>query len=283
MGDEPKTYDDVRSDLLFLSRLACRLSLAAAGKPIKEWSVEQASHVFTKICVHSVSVIRLAPRVAERGSPTQDEIWDLPSICTITRSLIDSVFVMRYLAIESVSSEEREFRELSWHYHERRKRIELVALLKPTSELIDKLKLEADTMLVRLRGHPQYALLTCDKQKQLRKACLPIHRTNSDLCEESGISASYYKVAYRFLSNYVHTHPYALAQLNSFKAGDAPTTHLFRVVLEYCQAFLSLAIRDYWGLMPDVEVEADEETVNLMKGWIELLESWDLSQADVPS
>ena len=69
--------------------------------------------------------------------------------------------------------------------------------------------------------------------------------TNSTISERAGISLKYSKAVYKNLSNYVHTLPYSLSVLSIFNAENEESRNLFKVVIEYCSGYLSLAIKNF--------------------------------------
>ena len=92
-------------DLSTVIRLATALSNAASGRSVTELHLERASFIFTKICSHSISALRLSPTALTPTVPGTAELWDLSSLCAIVRALVDSYFVMYYIAVDPVGAE----------------------------------------------------------------------------------------------------------------------------------------------------------------------------------
>lgn len=144
----------------------------------------------------------------------------------------------------------------------------LLQLLQPDPSELRALEAEVEHLRGRVLEHPVYGQLASDKKKEIRKGELPLHLPNSNLAMRAGINQNYYRAAFRYLSSYTHTYPFSVSQLIHLRAGDSEALRLFATVLQYCLAFLSVAIRDFRSLFPDLGVSGNPGTEELIDDWI---------------
>jgi len=242
-------YSEAHGDLVAVLREATLLSHAASGRETTEWRVECGSYAFAKLCAHSLSVITLSPKP---GNPMSGRLWDFSSICAITRAAVESYLALFYIAIDPISPEERSFREAVWTFQAEHKRLALLRLANSRSAQLPALQQQVVRLQKAVVDHPYYSRVDPSKQGRIRKGELPILATNSELAERAGVSLAYYRAVYRFLSSYVHTYPYCVSQLASFRAGDPEALRMIAIVLRYCLAFSSLGVRDFLRLFADL-------------------------------
>ena len=261
-------FTKVRDDLGKVVYSAAKLSVVTSGRTVSEWSHEYASYIFAKMCAHALSALALAPTGLIPAQPRATEIWDLPSLCAIVRALIDAYYAMYYIAVDQVSSVERSFREALWTFQGEQKRLDLLRLIKSKSPELPKLQGEVDRLRTVVIQHSFFADLSPENRKKARKGDLPLHISNSELSIRAGIQPDYYKAAYRFLSSYVHTYPFSVSQLAQLRAGSSESLHLISTTLQYCLAFLCVAVRDFCTLFPDVAGLVGQDVDEIIEVWV---------------
>jgi len=140
--------------------------------------------------------------------------------------------------------------------------------MRSDSPELASLKADVERRRGLVVNHPQYGRLNDDTKRRIRDGGKPLHLTNSDLAERAGISVNYYRSVYRYLSSYTHTYPYSVSQLARFRAGEPEALHLFSTALQYCLAFLAVAVRDFWSLFPDLAIPCDPHTQEVLNDWV---------------
>ena len=200
--------------------------------------------------------------------PGATEVWDLGSTCAVIRALIDTYFAMYYVAVESISGEERGFREASWRFQGEHDRLSMLQRIRPDSPELASLKAEVERLRGLVLNHPVYGRLDKEMQKWIREGDKPLHLSNSTLAKGSRITVNYYRAVYRYLSSYTHTYPYSVSQLARFRAGEPEALDLFSTALQYCLAFLAVAVRDFWSLFPGLAVSCDPHTQKVLNVWV---------------
>jgi hypothetical protein len=75
-----------------------------------------------------------------------------------------------------------------------------------------------------------------------------------------------------FLSQYVHTLPFALSQLTLAHAGDPGALQLVAMPLQYSMPFVAKAILGIGSLWPDAQMEMSEDVLSILDRWLVLAE-----------
>jgi len=272
-SQEESKYSEILEELSQLATFANEVSARTQGRPVTNQSNEWASYIFAKICVHVISLQKLVPTGLAPVRSGFTEIWDISSICTLVRVIIDAFFSMYYIAAENISEKERIFRTCLWNYHSEKHRLDMLRHIRSTSPKLKNLTDQVKQLKEELERNPIYPTLDSELKRKSRKGNLALHLTNSELSERSKINPGYYKAAYSFLSSYIHTYPFSLSQLQQFRAGNPDSLHLISTALNYCVIFLSITIRDFVRLFPDQEKFMPTEIEEIIKKWEFIIEN----------
>jgi hypothetical protein len=120
---------------------------------------------------------------------------------------------------------------------------------------------------------------------KMQKKCIsvkdPCYLTRQEISESAGIDYRYYKSTYIFLSNYVHTLPFSIFQLNILRAGSDELISLFTESINYCNGFLCLTLRDFKKIFPDQAAIIQKHILDLIKIWEFLVKNIVKSQETV--
>lgn len=244
-----------------------KLSIATEGRIVSTWREEYGSHIFGKICVTAIAILKLFPKSAFYLAKNNMEVWDISSVCILTRSLIDTFNVFYYLIIEQVDNDELEFRFLLWNLHSECERLEMLQLLKSTNPKLDEIKQHVENLKNELKNNKFYQKLDPKNQKKYSSGKIGIFLTNSQISKKAGINPNYYKAVYKYLSNYVHTYPFSISQIAKFDAKDAESLKLFEPVVGYCTGYLCLSIRDFVKMVPDQSKNLSAEIIKTIENW----------------
>lgn len=265
------SYKEAFNEAERVLRAACVLSAKTYGRPVEERSVELASHIFGKLCVHACAALALAPKGPLGGPAPSTELWDVSSMAVLTRAVVDAYFIMFYLAVDEVDQETREFRFILWDYHSETQRFKQLRLFKSEHPDVKAVERKVTAFKERLTRHSVYLSQEPNRQKDLRKPKKAMDSTNSILAERAGIDPDYCNAVYVYLSNYVHTHGFALTQLAKFQAGTPEALREIKVVVEFMTGFLCLGVRDFLKLCPDQRSIIEPETMSIVDAWDSLV------------
>jgi hypothetical protein len=260
-------YQAAYKELKALIDTAFRIAINIQYKEVETRDLEAASRVFAKVISHARAVLVLAPKKPAGFDAPAQELWDLSSMATLCRSLIDSYYVFFYIAVDEVDEPTKEFRWILWDYHSESRRLKKLQLIGSTLPAVGEIVANVRRLKENLTNHPIYTGLEPSIQKRLRKPAEGIFATNSELSARAGIDEDYYKNTFMFLSSYVHSHPFSIEQLTEFRAGEDDSLNLLKIVIEYTSIYLSLTLRDFTKLVPEVSEDIDEETQKTIELW----------------
>ena len=198
-----------------------------------------AERIFTKMVCHGLSLQRLSP------SPhlPPNELWDISSIYSIARTLIETYEALAYVSIDKVDESERDFRFSLWKLHAQERRREMLRLTGSDNPEIPAIEAEITAYRIKILNHPFSQNLGSDFHKKVTRGDTPpyhLSRTERDL--RAGIDKDYHTTIIMHLSSHVHTHPFSVHQLLGFKAGDPDCIRLMAIPIQYSLAFLGKAI-----------------------------------------
>lgn len=247
--------------------VAFTISVNTQGREVKDRGSEIGALLFAKLCSHARAMLALAPIAPLGRAAPPMELWDVSSMAVLSRAVIDTYYVFFYLSVEQVEKELSEFRFLVWDYHAENRRLKKLQLIKSQNPQVKEIEEKIEELKKSIVGNPIYLKQTHERQRKIRNGELGIFATNTMLSESAGIKPDYYKATYIYLSSYVHAHPFSLQQLAQFKAGDDGSLLLIKVVIEYCTAYLCLAVRDFIKLCPDQKAIIDPGTMNILEVW----------------
>jgi Family of unknown function (DUF5677) len=194
-------------------------------------------------------------------------VWDIASLATLVRSVIDSYYVFFYLTIDECSEDEVDFRYFLWNYHAEKQRIDMLKRMKSENPIIDQILKNIENLKSNLLSNKFYNSLGTDTKKKIRKGKIGILLTNTELSKRAGIDPDYYKSTFNYLSAYVHGFPFASTQLAAFRAGSEESLELIKVIIDYCTGYISVAIRDFIKLLPEQSDKIDKKTKFLVEMW----------------
>lgn len=225
-----------------------------------------AEAIFTKLVCHALSLRKLSP---DPDSKAQ-ELWDLASASSVARALIESYDALAYIAVHPLSDAERQFRILLWELHDQQRRLKMLDRVGSVDARIPAMEQRAEAHRQRLLEHPSFARLNRDIQGKIRgRDAPPIHASQRDLNELSGVNHDYYVSATMFLSQYVHTYPISVHQLMNFRAGEPDALHLASMPLQYVLPFISKAIEGMEQIWPNCAVAPDLEAPSY-RTWLKI-------------
>ena len=114
------------NELESLCEVAINLSNLTQGREVDTWREEYASYIFSKVCLTTISILKLLPKSSLYTKINNFEVWDISSVCTLVRSLVKTFFVFYYVAIDEADEDELNFQYILWHYHEVCERIKML-------------------------------------------------------------------------------------------------------------------------------------------------------------
>lgn len=171
-----------------LCKTAMKLSLATHEREVPTWREEYGSHIFGKISVTAIGILRLLPKSVFYFPTSELEIWDISSVCILARSLIDTYNVFHYLIIEEVDNDELEFRFVLWNLHSECERLKMLELIKSTSHELKKIKQGIESLRKELENNKFYRNVDSKKQRDYINGEKGIFLTNTEISKNAGVN-----------------------------------------------------------------------------------------------
>lgn len=152
------------------------------------------------------------------------KLWNAPALASLCRPLQEAFLSLFYFVVEKPEASEAEFRRLLLSRHSAYKRWDL---LRRSDQSNPAIAGECASALVDweeaqqiLRSHPHMKLLTPEVAKRLvNSGDQYIPDSLDEIWERAGLPQNLYRLTFRYLSQYAHATPYAMASLNSHSAG----------------------------------------------------------------
>lgn len=263
-------YSKSVQDLEKLVNTCISLSNNTHKRKVDSWREEYGSYIFAKLCIHSIAILKLIPESSLFNLPNNFKVWDIASLATLARSVIETYNVFFYLIIDELDDKELEFRFLLWHLHSESERKRMLNSIGSTNPKIKEVERDIEDYKNKLMNNDFYKSKISSERSSYRKGETGIALSNSNISERAGISINFYKSTYKYMSSYVHTFPFSIQQIAVFKADDEESLNLIKALIDTTSGYLSFAIRDFVKLFPD-QNETTKEVDELIKVWLDVL------------
>lgn len=266
----PERYSTILGEYDAILGHACAMSGRLVGHAVAERHLSYAETIFTKLLCHAISLRQLSPTL----NPSLPlELWDIGALCAIARTLIEAFDALAYVSLHSVPPAERELRILVWELHDKEHRLHMAEDIGASGPDIEAVRTDANILHEAVTGHALYSDLSKDTKRSIIDRKAPAFlRSKKDRNTASGINHDYYNSVTMFLSQYVHTLPFALNQLTLTHAGDSGALQIVAMPLQYSMPFIAKAIIGIGSLWPEAQVEMPDALRNKVELWILLAE-----------
>ena len=264
-------YSKIIGEFETMLRVGTEISARLVGTTPNEAHLSYADSIYTKLLCHAISLHKLSPQVSNKP---EQELWDLPSACAIARCIIEVHDVLGYMVFSEISSEEREFRLLLWRLHDQQRLSKMLVAIESQDARADEIHDQARTLNDQLIGHPWFINVAKPLQGKIRSGDAPAFLLSQrELNKANGINHQYHTSATMWLSQYVHTFPMSLHQLNEFRAGTDEAVRLSALPIQYALGFLAKAITKMAGKFHEANVEPATRDNDLFSMWCSVVEN----------
>jgi hypothetical protein len=275
MADEIYTWSDYRAKVREFDAVLEHGRAAAAalnGLQVAAPHVGYGAQIFVKLLSHCVALRRLAP---DPGQQAPQALWDLPSMCSVARCVIEAHDTFEYIAGHGVSELERGFRIRLWELHDATRRLQILASLGAAAPAVAAIRADAARLQLALEAHEFLAAMPDVTQAALRLRLRrndppDFHLTRRQRCEISGVDADWHKAITLQLSQHVQTLPFSVHQVLQFQAGTPDVLRLTGQPLVFSLPFLVRAIQTMDQLAPLRIPKPPSRTARTMAVWREL-------------
>jgi len=241
------------------------VSASLVGKATPSANASYGEQIFVTMLAHCITLRRLAP---DPHRQTADELWDLPSMCAIARCAIEAHDSFLHIAATAVPEAERDFRISLWELHDQTRRLRMLESIGSKKPEVESIRQRCSTLTAKVTAHPTFQAARRDIQRKTVDGDPPaFHLSQRERCEVGNFNFDYYNTVIMQLSQYVHTMPFALHQLFSFRAGSEEVLPLMALPLEYVLPFLGRVTSETRTLIPTHTPDAPSRTARTMAIW----------------
>lgn len=267
-------YEAVCSEIDLLIDWGAVLSNSLANKDAPGDREYYGERVFSKLLCHAITLRRIIPTGLIPKQKGRSELWDISSVCTLARALIESYDAFFYIAEDEIEESEREFRLLLWNLHSEERRLKKLFLIGSKAPQIKEIKNTVADLRQRIVQHDFFSEINGSMQKKIGKHDAPaFYLSHSERNARASVNHDYYNSCIKFLSAYVHTFPFSINQLFKFKAGDPGSLQIMSLPIQYATGFLSKGILGMGHIFKGYVPEAPDEVSDLCLVWSGVIEN----------
>jgi hypothetical protein len=174
-----------------------------------------------------------------------------------------------------VNDDEKQFRLLLWKLHSETERRRMLDLIKSRNPLKQKIEDDISQLRSELINSPFFQQLDSKMKRCAERGEFRRFFQRSKVAVNSGISANYADAVYKYLSQYVHTYSFSLADLARFKANELDSLDKIKVTLDYATSYLCFAVRDWVRLFQNQEQYLNGDIKRLISMWEYCVKNFD--------
>ncbi len=264
--------DKTRTDFEIALKAAIRVSDGATGTRTNRATVI-ASQLLAQNAITGLTIASLidpARMTNVPGLSPNCKVFDLPSLCILTRGLIEAYLTLFYIAVQPVTDDEREFRLLWWNWHEINERILPLQCIGSTNPKLEMYRKSKSELCSKLSNHPAYSSLPSKLRKEFESNKAPrdaLLVQQSKIAEAAGIHPDQYRVVYKHCSEYAHAQPLAISVLLGLSTTSPELLPLFRLTTQQATSYLLFTVRDFLTVFPQGQALVNQEFCCLAELW----------------
>lgn len=218
-----------------------------------------AQNVITSLTIDWL--IHPTPRSGFDGLPQTFTVTDLPSLCILTRGVIETYLALFYLAVQPTTPAEREFRLMWWDWHEVNERIWSLNRIGSKAAKLKTYGERRNELRSRIAKHPNYSSLPPKLKKQFERQQPPtdaVVLSKVEIAELAGLHSDQFRVVYKSLSQYSHAQPVAVATMLGLSTSDERIRIHLRLATRHATSYLLFSVRDFITFFPPGRPLTDE-------------------------
>ncbi|VWD62875.1 hypothetical protein BLA50215_07615 [Burkholderia lata] len=225
----------------------------------------RAMQVFTRQTLVAISLSKLLPFSRGNNDP-EDGFWDVSSIASLTRSLMEGYVALFYFGTEVVGEEEAELRFFLGQYHRNREWQQIRKQQTPNDSEIARIDEGLASEMKRLREHPFLPnLLPAQRNKVLKGD--EIYLTKADIEKRSPVVENY-RLHYQLLSNLVHPLPLSIERIGNDRGRGVragPDIAYACICISLAVRFLAASVLAIYDHFSELEGRLAEPPVKLRR------------------
>lgn len=195
------------------------------------------------------SYLRLLP-----NSPLyfgKEEHWDIPSIASLTRNIMENFNVYYYLSVEKTEDDERILRLTICELHSEVERLKMYFELEVDQQTIDNQKKKTDTLRAEIIKNTFFQQMDELKKIDILKGNKAYYLSHKEITRrvKLGIEDKEIDFIYRYTSNFIHTSPFSMERFgskeqNSNEEAKETAEQLIKITNLFLEYTLKLSVEE---------------------------------------
>ena len=229
----------------------------------------RAVRIFTRQTLLSISLLNILPSL---DNDILDN-WDICSIASLARNIVDGYLAIFYSGTEKVSNEEAELRFFLGQFHRNREWYAIRKLVNSEDEELKDFEKTIEKQKVKIKNHIFLDRLSAAQRNRALRGD-EMYLTKGDF-EKRCKACSGLQYEYRLLSNFVHPLPISIERVNNNQGrGDKNTNDLLYITLclIIARKYLAASTLEIIDFFPskfekDFKLKADRIRPFVSKNW----------------
>ena len=253
---------DLMEDFDLITEIAYDLSKQFDGVQTSDRKRKISTYYLAKVVPECMSLLRVLP-----GSRFTDdeELFDFPSFCSISRNLIEAANLHWYYCIEKIEKEHSDFRFNLYDFHDYRATIRIGEFLSADDVELNGLQRKCNDLRGQIKAHSIFNSLLPEVQRKILKGRKCSEFNQTEISERRGIDIDFFNGVYKLLSNNTHSTPSAISAIVHTRIHGHGLQEAFScMVLTYVASFIAELVKAI-GELWDIQFEKSEskEIINL--------------------
>lgn len=232
-----------------LSFCASGISSETQGLPTT-WEGVLASIAFSKLAITSTSILKLVPGSKLCSEVFGVQMWDLGSICALSRNLVEIGLTMHYFLQPRLDESERKLRRQVWEYHDQLERLKIMRAGAPHNKKPDPMEKKVQQKRADLLASTRFQQLPSELRRRILRGERAKLLTNEEICRLADISPNFYSAMFKYGSNHTHASPFSFSLMDRLSPSADLGLDAVNIALTVGTGFLAIGIRDYIHFVP---------------------------------
>lgn len=240
------SFQELIDDFEFITEIAYDLSQQFDGIQTEDRKKKISTYYLAKVVPECMSLLRVLP-----GSSFTDaeELFDFPSFCSISRSLIEAANLHWYYCIDNVDAEMSEFRFYLYDFHDEKSTMQIAKFIGSEDQVLNMLQEKCDKLKSEIKVNDIFKTLLPEVQKQILKGRKCSDMNHSEISECRGLDLEMFNGIYKILSTNAHSTPSAISAIvHSRNHGKELHEAFAGLVLSYVASFIADMVRTISGI-----------------------------------
>lgn len=215
-----KTYRDLSRQLDAAINRCIYVSRKHAGIRSPTGSHFYASALFTLLTTKAISLRKLLPKLKPKSM--SDEHWDYGSVCTLTRSVLETRLAFHYLGFEHCDEAEWRCRWAIFCLHDEATRKKMLDGIEPPSFSAEEQAVYDENMRQHreaLAANPVFSALPDGTKKRLLQGKQAFMQPLEEIAVKCSLPVEQFRFFYTFMSAHAHSLPVAYFRMDEGNRG----------------------------------------------------------------